>query len=1168
MTSGTAEVSQSGNTFTVTPSSNCTVRINFELIPKYTASFSVNGTITSSHDYEEDESITFPDDPDDVNGKTFVGWATAAIPSITQTAPSFVTSATMGTAAVTFYAVFANAASSGSPSLTKMTSSDGFAVNDKVVIVASDNIAMYQETYNSSYVNKYTFVNNAATVADDDKNWFTVSEGSNGTWKLGDDTNGYVYTSGSNNLAISTENSTDFTLDWNSTENKFTLVGNSRWLSYRNDIDTKYFRLGGATTGTASGVIYFDIYKFSASTVTYSNYCTTVPAENTWTVTYNANGGTGEDLAVPGYANNATVTVKPNTGDGNPNFTRAGYTFVKWNTENNGSGTSYSNPATQSASATFTITEDITLYAQWTADEHDITKSDMTNGSVTVKVGDIEVSKADTDETVTLEVSPNTNYVLESLTVTQGLSTVTLSPTFSPSIHTYTFTMPAGNVNVSASFKIAWTVQFSVNGTVNDSWTKVVEENEEIGELPTPANSDIPDGFTFKGWTASTQYYHASDAPTMITASTQITDNKTYAAVFAESYEGSSLTTATLTESEITTNITNTTCAYGTEKSYNDTGDGIKWTASCYTDAASRKWMQLKNDNTAYIKIEASDNIKRVDVTITSAQNASQGINDITKHDPFSNSGTISLRTASNGGDNVGSTSGSSIDNNVATINTTVNKTTVYLKVSTGARVWGITVKCAPTEYKNYTTLVTDQSISGNTTGETRIFGEIAATAGFTNNGTITIYDGGVLNMGNYKLTNTDATKLIIEDGGQLILKDGDDDVAATVKKNITAPTEWNQNDKTGWYAISSTVGTISDITSVSNFANQTFDLYKYVESSNVGYGWINYNNPAQTSTFGGLVNGQGYLYARQNGATVSFTGNVNHTDVELTGLTANNSANENLRGIHLIGNPYTHNIYKGVALTATKGAMSSTYYRLDGNNLWVVESDDTPIGPGQGFLVKVTENNTSLTFSNNASSSKANNDYIRFAVSNSEYEDATFALFQKGEGLRKINHRNTEAPMIYISQNDANYASATMDDDTKSFNLNFEAKTMGQYKLSYKVNGEFNYLHVIDRTTGEDIDMLLEGSYSFIGSPMDNANRFIVRLGYLPNYDDNGKDIFAYQNGNDIVVSGEGELQIFDVMGRKVSTMNIYGIETVNGLAQGVYIFRLEGKTQKIVVR
>ena len=97
---------------------------------------------------------------------------------------------------------------------------------------------------------------------------------------------------------------------------------------------------------------------------------------------------------------------------------------------------------------------------------------------------------------------------------------------------------------------------------------------------------------------------------------------------------------------------------------------------------------------------------------------------------------------------------------------------------------------------------------------------------------------------------------------------------------------------------------------------------------------------------------------------------------------------------------------------------------------------------------------------------------------------------------------------------------------------------------------------------------MLVEGEYSFVGSPRDNANRFVVRLGYLPNYSDNGEDIFAYQNGNDIVVSGEGELQIFDVMGRMVATQRISGIVTMNVKSQGVYIFRLNGKTQKIVVR
>jgi uncharacterized repeat protein (TIGR02543 family) len=273
-----ATVSQNGNEFTVTPSANTTVTINFAAIPTHTATFSING-VTTSQDFSEGATIIFPDDPDGVNGKTFVGWVTEAIDGTTDEAPSLVNSVKMGNADVIYYAVFATAETGSSASLTKMTSSDTFSAGDKVVIVASDNIAMYQETINSSYVNKYTFDNNAETIAANDKKWFTVSAGSaNNTWKLGDSSNGYVYNSSSNNLEISTSNSTDFTLAWNSTESKFTLKNGSRWLSYRSDLSNTYFRMGGTNT-TPSGTGYFDIYKYSAGGgITYSGYCTTVAA--------------------------------------------------------------------------------------------------------------------------------------------------------------------------------------------------------------------------------------------------------------------------------------------------------------------------------------------------------------------------------------------------------------------------------------------------------------------------------------------------------------------------------------------------------------------------------------------------------------------------------------------------------------------------------------------------------------------------------------------------------------------------------------------------------------------------------------------------------------------------------------------------------------------------
>jgi len=75
------------------------------------------------------------------------------------------------------------------------------------------------------------------------------------------------------------------------------------------------------------------------------------------TLTYDGNGSDGGTVPTDGsspYAHSATVTV---LDDGT--MTRSGFNFIGWNTEADGSGTSYS------PTATFTIYDDTTLYAQW-----------------------------------------------------------------------------------------------------------------------------------------------------------------------------------------------------------------------------------------------------------------------------------------------------------------------------------------------------------------------------------------------------------------------------------------------------------------------------------------------------------------------------------------------------------------------------------------------------------------------------------------------------------------------------------------------------------------------------------------------------------------------------------------------------------------------------------
>ena len=188
----------------------------------------------------------------------------------------------------------------------------------------------------------------------------------------------------------------------------------------------------------------------------------------------------------------------------------------------------------------------------------------------------------------------------------------------------------------------------------------------------------------------------------------------------------------------------------------------------------------------------------------------------------------------------------------------------------------------------------------------------------------------------------------------------------------------------------------------------------------------------------------------------------------------------------------------------------------------------------------------------------------------NGQQSDEAYVFFKEGHGLNKINHRNDEIPMLYVINNGENFAIASMSDNTKVINLGFEAKTMGQYTISLKAEGQYSYMHLIDKLTGEDVDMLLEGSYTFVGSQSDRKDRFVVRLNYNAANIDTESDIFAYQNGNEIVVNGEGELQVFDVMGRMVMNQRVNGVQTMStsSLQTGVYIFRMNEKTQKIVVR
>ncbi|MCQ2319381.1 MAG: T9SS type A sorting domain-containing protein [Bacteroidales bacterium] len=448
----------------------------------------------------------------------------------------------------------------------------------------------------------------------------------------------------------------------------------------------------------------------------------------------------------------------------------------------------------------------------------------------------------------------------------------------------------------------------------------------------------------------------------------------------------------------------------------------------------------------------------------------------------------------------------------------------------------------------------------------------------------ILIQNGGILNVSG-TMDNTEAENLVIEDGGQLITGSS---VTATAMKHIKNTPASEDDQARSWYTISSPLAANTDVTGITNLipsdgiTNQDYDLYRFNE---VAFSWEN-ARPAngQNPDFTTIDKGIGYIYSNKATTDIAFAGNINVEDinVDLTLTTAKGN------GYNLIGNPFMQNITlddittapaEGLIVLDDKSdsfGLADGFYVLNNDNTWGTKPMTGEIKPLQGFLVQANES-CKATISRPASGSKGErsdeqNTNIEMIVSNASFKDNAYAMFGEGTGLNKVSHRNAQAPMLYIPQGNEDFAIAFMNENTTVFPLNFKAMTTGNYSISLNATDDIRSLVLIDNMTGVETNMLLEDSYSFIGSPADKENRFTVKLAISHNDGQSDSEHFVYQSGSELVINGEGTLQIFDVLGRVVISEEVHG-QTVNvgNLSTGAYIVRLTGEsvmTQKIVVR
>lgn len=287
---------------------------------------------------------------------TFYGWSTSEI-SETSSEPLIV--GTTGehyypSSDITLYAVYRQP---NGGTVYNLITDLSTITEGEYYLVSTSNYAFngsIRSGHGQATPNEFSFTDGVATSVPDGAVELTLSSSGYG-FTMYNATYGYLYAS-----AASSGN-----LAWHNSESSYWKYSNSNWTYNDNSAYLRVYDNTFRTYGNNSG----NSLKM-AKKVDPAIY-NTRPSCNTATVTYNSNGASGEvtDDNNP-YDINETVTVL-----GQGNLENECNTFAGWNTSADGSGTSYQEDDT------FTITENVTLYAQWTP-VLDYTISWLANGQL------------------------------------------------------------------------------------------------------------------------------------------------------------------------------------------------------------------------------------------------------------------------------------------------------------------------------------------------------------------------------------------------------------------------------------------------------------------------------------------------------------------------------------------------------------------------------------------------------------------------------------------------------------------------------------------------------------------------------------------------------------------------------------------------------------------
>ena len=318
--SGSATVTQSGNTFTVAASSDCSIRINFTQRTAYTATFMENGTTTgaaSSYD-----TVTLPSATTEAtDGYTFGGWVAQTVEETDQKPAIYAAGASYTiTSDTTFHAVYYIRTEEGDSGNT-FTQYSGELTDGDYLIVYSGGALTAAVSSNRWTVTAVTATDDTIETTNGAIIW-SIEKQADGNYTLYNESTGmYAAGNGTKNQGELSNSITEYA-KWTATGNstyEFQNLGNANKSVNANL--RRNANYGFATYSTSTGGA-LTLYRRGGGTTWYT---TSLP-QTTFTVTFVDYDGTV--LATGDYKEGDTVTVPADPArPADENYT---YTFAGW----------------------------------------------------------------------------------------------------------------------------------------------------------------------------------------------------------------------------------------------------------------------------------------------------------------------------------------------------------------------------------------------------------------------------------------------------------------------------------------------------------------------------------------------------------------------------------------------------------------------------------------------------------------------------------------------------------------------------------------------------------------------------------------------------------------------------------------------------------------------